>query len=111
MSANPSTGLEERAREFAEQIATLLDPQQLATIGKGGRIPSSTLRFNVRQAKKAIEPLVLALLTRIRDETRLEEAKLIRVNWNVDDSIRDFSFWIDRRIDALARAVSKETER
>jgi len=60
--------LEERAREFADKIAGLLDPQQLATIGKGGRVPSSTLRYNVRQAKKAIEPLALEMLTSVQAE-------------------------------------------
>lgn len=48
--------------QVAEKVATLLDPHQLATLGKGGRVPSTTLRYNVRQAKKAIPGIVTAAL-------------------------------------------------
>ncbi len=59
-----SDSAEKLALELANQIAELLDPQQLATLGKGGRVPSTTLRYNVRQAKAATTKLALAMLNK-----------------------------------------------
>jgi len=87
MSANQSTSkeLEERAREWFADNIEYWDGNP-----------------NAREE-------LTALLTRIRDEARLEEAKW----WNArhHDPTRLAAQSRHERLESLARAVSKETER
>jgi hypothetical protein len=50
------------------------------------------------------------LLEAWAQEARLEEAIKWQVNWNVDDTIRDFGTWANERIAALEQRTLNGTK-